>query len=200
MAVVTGEILREYPPAGYPALHKDLTILRDQIARCKEALSVISASAGAARAESAERISLDTFMRETVAEVNRLRPGSNVRLQPAAQAGAQPLIAVERTIRQALLNVLHNAVDVSPNFVRLTCSWDAATLSIAVVDRGGGLKPGSLERPGISSKEGGLGLGLFLSHAALTQAGGSLDVADNDEGGTTVSLRLPHVGYLEDAA
>lgn len=200
MAVVTGEILREYPPAGYPALHKDLTILRDQIARCKEALSVISASAGAARAESAERISLDTFMRETVAEVNRLRPGSNVRLQPAAQAGAQPLIAVERTIRQALLNVLHNAVDVSPDFVRLTCSWDAATLSIAVVDRGGGLKPGSLERPGISSKEGGLGLGLFLSHAALTQAGGSLDVADNDEGGTTVSLRLPHVGYLGAAA
>lgn len=200
MAVVTGEILREYPPAGYPALHKDLTILRDQIARCKEALSVISASAGAARAESAERISLDTFMRETVAEVTRLRPGSNVRLQPAAQAGAQPLIAVERTIRQALLNVLHNAVDVSPDFVRLTCSWDAATLSIAVVDRGGGLKPGSLERPGISSKEGGLGLGLFLSHAALTQAGGSLDVADNDEGGTTVSLRLPHVGYLGAAA
>ena len=139
-------------------------------------------------------------MRETVAEVSRLRPGSNVWLQPATQAGAQPLVAVERTIRQALLNVLHNAVDVSPHFVRLTCSWDASTLSIAVVDHGGGLKPGSLERPGISSKEGGLGLGLFLSHAALTQAGGSLEVANNDEGGTTVSLRLPHLGYRKDAA
>ncbi len=200
MAVVTGEILREYPRAGYPALHKDLAILREQITRCKEALSVISASAGAARAESAERLALDSFMRQMVAEVARLRPGSSVLLQPAGQAGPQPLIVVERTIRQALLNVLHNAVDVSPQYVRLLCSWDATTLTIAVVDHGGGLKPGALERPGISSKEGGLGLGLFLSHAALTQAGGSLEVVDNYEGGTTVSLRLPHVGYLENAA
>jgi two-component system sensor histidine kinase RegB len=45
----------------------------------------------------------------------------------------------------------------------------------------------------MSSKEGGLGLGLFLSHAAITQAGGSLEVANNDEGGTTVHLRLPLV-------
>ncbi len=35
MAVITGEIVREYPQAGYPALHRDLGILRDQIARCK---------------------------------------------------------------------------------------------------------------------------------------------------------------------
>ena len=45
----------------------------------------------------------------------------------------------------------------------------------------------------MSSKEGGLGLGLFLSNAAMTQAGGSLEAANNDEGGTTVRLRLPLV-------
>jgi two-component system sensor histidine kinase RegB len=203
MAVVTGEIAREYPAASHPALNRDLGILRDQIARCKEALSVISASAGAARAESAERLSLDRFVHQTVAEVSRLRPGSSVRVQPPGSAGSPPPLIVERTVRQALLNILHNAVDVSPRDVRVVYCWDATTLDIAVIDRGGGLRsgqPGSLERLGMSSKEGGLGLGLFLSHAAMNQAGGSLEAANNDEGGTTVRLRLPLVRLTEHAA
>jgi two-component system sensor histidine kinase RegB len=195
MAVITGEIAREYPAAAYPALHRDVGILRDQIGRCKEALSVISASAGAARAESAVAMSLGDFVRQTVDEVQRLRPGSSVRVE--ARVGFEPpVIVVERTVRQALLNILHNAVDVSPRDVRVAWQWDAATLDIAVIDRGGGLRTGwsgSLERLGMSSKEGGLGLGLFLSHAAITQAGGSLEAANNDEGGTTVHLRLPLV-------
>lgn len=203
MAVITGEIVREYPAASYPGLNRDVGILRDQIARCKEALSVISASAGAARAESAERLALDTFVRQTADEVRRLRPGSSVLIVSPAADCVPPLIVVERTFRQALLNVLHNAVDVSPRYVRLAYSWDSAGLTIAVIDRGGGLQsgqPGSLERLGMSSKEGGLGLGLFLSHAALTQVGGSLEAANNDEGGTTVRLRLPLVRPMDNRA
>jgi len=203
MAVVTGEIAREYPAATHPALNRDLGILRDQIARCKEALSVISASAGAARAESAERLALDRFVWQAVAEVRRLRPGCSVRVEPPESAGSPPQLVVERTVRQALLNILHNAVDVSPRYVRVHYGWDAAHLDITVADRGGGLRsgqPGTLERLGMSSKEGGLGLGLFLSHAAMTQAGGSLETANNDEGGTTVRLRLPLVGLTEHAA
>ena len=139
MAVVTGEITREYPKESYPALNRDLGILRDQIARCKEALSVISASAGAARAESAERLPLDRFVWQAADEVRRLRPGSTIRLASPISAGSPPLLIVERTLRQALLNVLHNAVDASPRHVRLAYEWDAAGLTIAVIDRGGGL-------------------------------------------------------------
>lgn len=203
MALISGEIAREYPAATHPALNRDLRILRDQIARCKEALSVISASAGAARADSAERLALDRFVCQTIDEVRRLRPGSAVRVAPAASPGSPPLLVVERTIRQALLNILHNAVDVSPRDVRVVYGWDATGLDITVIDRGGGLRsgqPGSLDRLGISSKEGGLGLGLFLSHAAITQAGGSLEAANNNEGGTTARLHLPLVRLTEQPA
>ncbi len=200
MALVTGEILREYPGATHPALHRDLGILRDQISRCKEALSVISASAGAARAESAGRLALDNFIRQSVDEVCRLRPGSVVRVQAPGIPDPAPVMIVERTVRQALLNVLHNAVDVSPRQVRVEYTWDTASVGIAVIDRGGGIhsgQPGSIERLGMSSKEGGLGLGLFLSHAAMTQAGGTLEAANNDEGGTTLFLRLPLIRPTE---
>jgi two-component system sensor histidine kinase RegB len=109
---------------------------------------------------------------------------------------------VERTVRQALLNILHNAVDASPRDVRVAYRWDATGLDITVIDRGGGLRsgqPGTLERLGMSSKEGGLGLGLFLSHAAITQAGGVLEAANNDEGGTTVRMHLPLMRLTEQA-
>ncbi len=194
MAVVTGEIAREYPAKDWPALHRDLGILRDQINRCKEALSVISASAGVARADSAERLRLDVFLRRTAAEVRRLRPGSIVTVDAPATPGVPPMLIAERTVRQALLNILHNAVDVSPTHVRLQYEWTASAVTIGVRDRGGGLKagpPGSLERVGVSTKQGGLGLGLFLSQAAISQAGGTLETVDNDEGGTTVWIRLP---------
>lgn len=203
MAVVTGEITREYPKESYPALNRDLGILRDQIARCKEALSVMSASAGAARAESAERLPLDRFVWQAADEVRRLRPGSTIRFASPVSTGSPPLLIVERTLRQALLNVLHNAVDASPRHVRLAYEWDAAGLTIAVIDRGGGLASGaagSLAHIGASTKEGGLGLGLFLSRAAVAQAGGSLEAVNNDEGGTTVRLQLPLVKPMETLA
>ncbi len=194
MAVVTGEIAREYPAHTWPELHRDLGILRDQINRCKEALSVISASAGVARAESAERLGLDVFLHRTTAEVRRLRPGCVVTIEAPTVAGTPPMLIAERTVRQALLNILHNAVDASPGYVRVQYGWTGSELTIAVRDRGGGLKagpPGSLERVGVSTKRGGLGLGLFLSQAAISQAGGSLEAVNNDEGGTTVWIRLP---------
>lgn len=201
MAVVTGEIAREYPANAWPDLHRDLGILRDQINRCKEALSVISASAGVARAEFAERLRLDRFLHSAAAEVRRLRPGSVVTVDAPSTQGTPPMLIAERTVRQALLNILHNAVDVSPTFVRLQYDWTSSMVTIGVRDRGGGLRagpPGSLERVGVSTKQGGLGLGLFLSQAAISQAGGSLEAADNDEGGTTVWIRLP-VGLVSEA-
>lgn len=192
MAIVTGEILQDYPEQDYAPLHRQVRILRDQIARCKEALSVISASAGAARADAAERLPLDRFVERAVAEVRHLRPGAQL-VVDGEGTDAVPQLVVERTIRQALLNILHNAVDVSPGWVRVRYAWSPQVLEISVIDRGGGLagRPGAADRFGVSTKEGGLGLGLFLSHAAVSQAGGQLFAVNNGEGGTTVTMQLP---------
>lgn len=206
MAVVTGELARDYPAKDYGHLHRQLQILKAQIQRCKEALSVISASAGAARAGTAEPVAVDRFVREAVDEVRRLRPGAQVRLELSGE-GPPPDVVVERTVKQALLNVLHNAVDVSPRWVTMQGHWNPERIELVVMDRGGGFRagqPGALDRAGISTKEGGLGLGLFLSHAALGQLGGELSAGDNGQGGTTVTMSLPldrlRAGVLEQVA
>jgi two-component system sensor histidine kinase RegB len=105
-----------------------------------------------------------------------------------------PQIIGERTLTQALLNVLHNAVDASPADVQVSVHWDAEQVSIEVQDHGPGInlksvRPG--EAPGRSTKSSGLGLGLFLTHSAISHAGGEISFADAPGGGARVTVNLP---------
>jgi len=193
MAVVTAELAEEYPRDQYPRLHESLELLRGQIRKCKDSLSVISAAGGAGRAEAALPQRVDAFVRQAVAEVRRLRPNARITL---AVDGNQPPpeIIVERTLNQALLNVLHNAVDASPADVRVTCAWDDGRVRIDVQDHGPGISLKALQpghAPAVSTKHGGLGLGLFLTHTALSHLGGDITFADAPGGGARVTLQLP---------
>ena len=193
MAVITTELAEEYPRERNPALHEDLEVLRGQIRQCKEALSVLSASAGAGRAEAARSMTVHQFVAGAVQEVRRLRPGAEIDLRMHGQ-GEAPDIVVERTLTQALLNILHNAVDASPRSVRVECVWDQTNVSIEVQDRGPGFTLKSLQPSspaGTSTKDSGLGLGLFLTHTALSHLGGEINFGDAPGGGARVTMRLP---------
>lgn len=200
MAVVAGELAAQYPDRDHPGLGRQVGLLRDQIARCKDALSVLSASAGAARADHVEQLTLAQFVGRAVDEVCHLRPAARIRLETATTAG--PLLALDRRAYQALLNVLNNAVDASPDDVTVAARWTAGGLEIAVVDRGSGLPAGAppATAPVASTKQGGLGLGLFLSRAALGQLGGELVTEANPAGGTTVRLRFASSRLTESIA
>ncbi|MCC7329657.1 MAG: HAMP domain-containing histidine kinase [Gammaproteobacteria bacterium] len=193
MALVTSELAEDYPRDRYPHLHENLELLRSQIRKCKDSLSVISATAGVHRAEAAHPMAVDAFVSRTVAEVRQLRPGANLAVHSEGPRPA-PQILVERTLSQALLNVLHNAVDVSPEDVRVTCSWDTEQVRIAVRDHGPGISLQTLhpgDEPGRSTKESGLGLGLFLTHTALSHLGGDISFSDAPGGGARVTVNLP---------
>lgn len=193
MAVVTAELSDQYPRDQFPELHRNLDVLRGQIRKCKESLSVISAGAGAGRADAARPMAVDAFVRHAVSEVRRLRPGVDIRIRSDGPRPA-PQIIVERTLTQALLNVLHNAVDASPTDVRVTCHWDGEQVRIEVQDHGPGISLKSLQpgqAPAKSTKDSGLGLGLFLTHSALSHLGGEISFADAPGGGARVTVNLP---------
>jgi two-component system sensor histidine kinase RegB len=193
LALITTELAEQYPREQYPALHEDIELMRGQIRKCKDALSVISAAAGAGRADTAGPQYVDEFVRQTVGEVRRLRPGAAISIAIEGKRPA-PQIIVERTLSQALLNVLHNAVDVSPQNVRVTCAWDGERVRIEVQDHGPGISLKSLQpgtAPGHSTKDSGLGLGLFLTHTALSHLGGDISFADAPGGGARVTVNLP---------
>jgi signal transduction histidine kinase len=67
-------------------------------------------------------------------------------------------------------------------------------ITVAVRDTGTGIKPGDQERifdAFVTSKEGGLGLGLSISRTIIEAHGGRLWATANDGKGTTLQFTLP---------
>ncbi|HVV87927.1 MAG TPA: ATP-binding protein [Kofleriaceae bacterium] len=126
-------------------------------------------------------------------------------------AGMQVEVAVEHApdlpaaqfdegqIRQALLNLVRNAAEaVSAHrggghvWIRTRSANDA--IVVEVEDDGPGIPPELAHRlfdPFVSTKQGGTGLGLALTHQILRDHGGAIRVASKVGQGATFTLELP---------
>lgn len=193
MAILASELEQEYNDAEHADLHGKLGILRSQVDRCKAALSVISAEAGADRAEAGHRLPVRDFLAELISEWRSQRPDASLDYHTAEQV-PDAMILAERTLSQALVNILNNAADASPDDVRLESGWSATELSLEIADRGAGIDTaiqGQLGKTPVSTKNGGLGVGLYLAHATLQRLGGSVTVRNREGGGTLTHITLP---------
>ena len=102
-------------------------------------------------------------------------------------------------ILQALLNLLSNAVDVSPrgSFITLEARYDENTLltRIDIIDAGSGVDPAvreNLFEPFVTTKgQRGTGLGLVVSRRIAERHGGTLECVRSGESGTVMRLELP---------
>lgn len=170
-----------------------LTLLSDQVTRCKGILGSLTASAGALRAESGQATELDDWLQRLFERWQRDRPGvqAEVALDGVLPA---PRLVVEQTLEHAVINVLNNAADASPQAVDVRAHWTRDELTLEVCDRGGGLAPelqGRVGTAGLTTKQDGLGLGLFLSFHTLRRFGGEVQLAEREGGGTCCRVRLP---------
>lgn len=193
MAVLVKDI---EPQSGLSA--DTLAILRAQITRCKEILSSLSVAAGPLRAEAGDRQPLDAWLTTIVERWLATRPGV---VASRHFTGTEPVphIVAERTLSQAITNILNNAADASPQAVEITGQWTAESLTLDIADRGPGLAPelkrideqsGRLDY-GFSTKSEGLGLGLYLASTVLTRFGGEARLIERDDGGLLCRLVLP---------
>lgn len=190
MAVLVKEM---QAPARSADDEENLSILEAQIRRCRQALTTISASAGEVRAESGYAVTLDRYLEDLLSEWQLLRPG--VRLEykrPDPPAGLR--IVADRTLTQALANLLHNAADASPDHVTVAALVQENTLALTVADRGGGVNPkvaSVLGRVLVTTKETGNGLGLYLTQGVIDRLGGALTLSPREGGGTVAQVSLP---------
>jgi signal transduction histidine kinase len=95
-----------------------------------------------------------------------------------------------------LVNLLENAVQASSRgaVVRITGAAAPGAMAFDVTDQGPGLAPtvrDQLFRPVTSTKPGGGGIGLALSHELARLAGGALELVSTSPAGTTFRQSLP---------
>jgi two-component system sensor histidine kinase RegB len=107
-----------------------------------------------------------------------------------------PTILNEYTLRQAIVNLLDNAADASPQSVELDCSWGADRLRLEIRDCGPGLNAEAQTRVGrgfFSTKPlgQGNGIGLLLAKATFERLGGQLRLDGRSGGGVRALLELP---------
>jgi signal transduction histidine kinase len=122
--------------------------------------------------------------------------GSTVQLDP----GPPMLVKTDRiAIRQALVNLLGNALEHTPSgtAVRVRCDPEAKGVALRVIDNGPGIPAearASVFQPFFRLKttgSDGSGLGLAITRELITGAGGTVRLEETPGGGTTATVWLP---------
>ena len=176
-----------------PALQDDLAVLQEQVKQCKLTLQQLVRASENNRRLAVEKQAVTHWLNEALNRWHLMRPEASYRFLLLGTDTA-PMLAPPPDLTQALLNLLNNAADACPEGLEVSLGWDAEEICISIRDHGAGVPLAIAEqigKPFFTTKGKGFGLGLFLSKASVTRAGGSVKLYSHEEGGTLTELRLP---------
>nr|WP_256835530.1 ATP-binding protein [Pseudomonas oleovorans] len=191
MSVLLKELRQEY--RDKPALQDDLALLQEQVKLCKYTLQQLVRAAENDRRQAVVEQSCVEWLETTLNRWHLMRPEASYRYQCLGR-GTPPRIMPPADLTQALLNLLNNAADACPDKLDIRLDWDHQWLRLSIRDHGAGVPLAIAEqlgRPFFTTKGKGFGLGLFLSQASVTRAGGTVKLYNHEEGGTLTELKLP---------
>jgi two-component system sensor histidine kinase RegB len=189
MSVVIGEMRRE---CSAPEQQDSLLILDEQVRNCKRILDSLLSQAQ----ETSSELPLEEFIHNVLDEWQLLRPTVHYRSQVSGLQPS-PWLRADPALRSALLNLLNNAADASPDKMDILLRWNDANITLEIRDHGPGLTAEAAARAGsafFTTKKEGRGLGMFLANATLERLGGSVRLYNREGGGATTEVTLPLQG------
>jgi signal transduction histidine kinase len=145
-----------------------------------------------------EEVDLQDLILDCKTELEPLSQELRIDVVVASEAGLI-VRADERMLRSALLNLARNACESIPpekdeRLVVVRTSRDAQFATIEVRDTGTGIPTAQLQKifiPFFTTKPGGHGVGLALTHRVITEHGGTLTAANAIEGGAVFTIKIP---------
>lgn len=192
LAVVIGELQHETD--ALPEWRESLALLDGQVRNCKRILDKLLANSQ--ETESAAMQSLEQYIVDTLDEWQLLRPETQHRYHSSGTQPA-PQVRINPSLRAALLNLLNNAADASPEKIDIFMRWDNKFFMLDIQDHGQGLTAEAAVNAGsafFTTKEEGRGLGLFLANATIEKMGGKVSLLNREGGGATTEVVLPLKG------
>ena len=140
---------------------------------------------------------LEPIMRDTLALLEPAFSEGTITAdyQPADNL---PTIALDRGLfEQALIAVLHNAIDASPHGAHITITTanePKDIVSVCVEDEGAGINQETKKRifdPFFTTKKDAVGLGLTVARRNIALHHGSIEIESDPNKGTCVRLKVP---------
>ena len=140
--------------------------------------------------------SLNEFVKSCVTQTNELATEKNVKIRTKIPSSETTISGDRELLYRAVVNLLRNAVEATPQgkVVTISVQAEAGSLSFTVVDEGSGIPAGILEeifKPFITSKENGTGLGLANVRKVAQLHGGTVIAENMETGGARFVLRIP---------
>ena len=193
MAVILGDWQRIAELKQISGVDEDMEEMQRQVSRCKSIVTGILLSAGEARGLDPEESSVNQFLDELVEEWKATRSPASFIYEN--NFGEDLSIVSDDALKQTICNVLDNALEASPNWVKLAVARQQDNLVLMISDAGPGFIEEMLEHIGIpyqSSKDNpSSGIGLFLVVNVIRTLGGTVSARNLEKTGALVTLSLP---------
>jgi two-component system sensor histidine kinase RegB len=196
IAILAHDLAEDFPEHRFPELNQKLVILQQQLDRCKQALSVMSASAGEMRAESGKVMTVSDYIDQVLNQWRTHKPSTKLNLFISGNVEADAQIIAERTLTHSLINILNNAAEATDSNagIEFHANWDSLNLNLKIRDFGPGLPPELVDFAGqkpVKSNKQGMGVGLFLTYTTIKRLGGTIYFNNLAAGGACVEISLP---------
>lgn len=143
-----------------------------------------------------DKVDLNALVDEAIEHLTRQTPEVAALLHKNYDPTIPQLDADGELLERVVFNLLRNALDASPPGATVSVRTRAAEglAEVAVLDRGAGIPPESLEQifnPFFTTKPTGVGLGLAISSKIVDEHGGLIRVESEAGRGSTFRVQLP---------
>ncbi len=173
--------------------HERLEVVDREVARMQEILQNYLSFTRPLQGMTPRRVELGPLVSDTLEALSARADDARVRLYAQGDAAVE---ADPRRLKEALLNLVANAIEATPPGgevdVEVRASGEQA--EIVIRDTGRGMGAETLRRlgtPFFTTRDEGTGLGVVLARSAIVQHGGSLRYESEPGRGTRVRVVLP---------
>jgi len=193
LSVILGDWRRIPDFSDNEELLQEIGEMQTQIQRCKGIVSGILLSAGETLGESSVKTTINTFLNELVKNWCKTRVIISFIYENKIKQDIP--VVFDSALKQMIYNVLDNALEASPKWLRLKVTCDSGEIVLVITDSGSGFRPDMLlhlGKPYQSTKGNpGSGLGLFFVVNIARKLGGTVIAVNQEERGAIVTLTLP---------
>jgi len=181
---------------GNSALKEDISILRQQVVRCKNSLNQLTDYYNKENDNDNSTTSVEDFVDNLEDYITNIHPSAQIEFR-IENPDSKELIPRNLSINHAVINIIENGIKAAKTktLVELKVSDKGnAVLEILVQDDGPGVSNEVMEKMGdpfISTRENSMGLGIYLANATIQKTGGNIEMFNLKTGGAATVIRIP---------